>query len=369
MASGDSAVNADNEDSSLGAVVGASSAVPANESHAERAPMAVQKRMKDPTPEMEWWDVPLVERDPSAGLESDFPYIINVQKVTHYVEHPVPIEPILEPDKAAVTTMILTPKERTKLRRRKRQEAEREKQDKIRMGLVPPPPPKVKLSNLMRALGDVAASDPSKIERRVRQQMEQRMKQHEARNEARKLDPEERSKKTALKWQQVDVAANGIGMCAFAIRDLSDKRHLFKVDRNAAQVHLTGACVICPNIANLIIVEGSNKSLKMYKRLLLHRIQWSNEEADIPEPEEDSDEEDEDDDDDKPKKISEDQQNVCLLWEGTVRDRNFKQWKVYTTKSETEARKLMADRNSAHYWDMARKHQWPAKSLSVFPMA
>eukprot|EP01068_Selenidium_serpulae_P012708 Selendium_serpulae@DN5866_c0_g2_i1.p1 len=117
---------------------------------------------EDPTPEMEWWDVPLVERDPRAGLESDFPYIINIQKVTHYVEHPVPIEPILEPEKAAVTTLILTPKERAKLRRRKRQDAEREKQDKIRMGLVPPPPPKVKLSNLMRALGEVAASDPSK---------------------------------------------------------------------------------------------------------------------------------------------------------------------------------------------------------------
>eukprot|EP00923_Selenidium_pygospionis_P016594 GHVN01029097.1.p1 GENE.GHVN01029097.1~~GHVN01029097.1.p1 ORF type:complete len:620 (+),score=102.95 GHVN01029097.1:47-1906(+) len=329
----------------------------------ERVPISIQKRMKDPTPEVEWWDAPLVAADPKAGLDSDFPFIINVLKVTHYVEHPIPIHPLVDADKALVTTMHLTPGERKKLRRRKRQEAEREKQDKIRMGLMPPPPPKVKLSNLMRALGAVAVADPSKVEKRVRQQMEQRIKQHEARNEARKLDPHERSKKKAMKWQNVDATTSGVGSCAFSVRDLSSKRNMFKVDRNASQVHLTGACVICPNVANLVVVEGSNKALKHFKKLMLRRIKWT--EPKEGEADHEPDDEDSDDETEEMSRAPEENPDVCLLWEGVIRDRLFKQWKVYTAKTETEARKLMADRSSAHYWDMARKHKFPPKGTLV----
>lgn len=74
---------------------------------------------------------------------------------------------------------------RAKLRRRKRQEKEKDKQDKIRMGLIAPPPPKVKLSNLARVLGANAAADPSKVEKKVREQMAERLRAHEERNEVR----------------------------------------------------------------------------------------------------------------------------------------------------------------------------------------
>lgn len=46
-----------------------------------------------------------------------------------------------------------------------------------------PPAPKVKLSNLARILGTSSASNPSKIEKQVRQQMAERLKAHEDRNE------------------------------------------------------------------------------------------------------------------------------------------------------------------------------------------
>merc|ERR1712063_120216 len=97
-----------------------------------------------------------------------------------------------EKEVADAAMMHLTPKERKKLRRLKRQERTQEIRDKIKMGILQPPPPKVKMSNLMRVLGDEAVADPTTVERKVRQQVEQRRKEHEQRNEARKLPVEER---------------------------------------------------------------------------------------------------------------------------------------------------------------------------------
>merc|ERR1712112_358099 len=95
-------------------------------------------------------------------------------------------------------TMHLTQKEKNKLRRLRRQERTQQIRDKIKMGIIPPPPPKVKMSNLMRVLGDEAIADPSLVERKVKMQIEQRKMEHEARNEMRKLTE---TQKTAKKKQ------------------------------------------------------------------------------------------------------------------------------------------------------------------------
>merc|ERR1712174_352 len=108
---------------------------------------------------------------------------VNVEKITPYVEHPIPIKITTEKEVAEAPMMHLTPKERKKLRRLKRQERTQEIRDKVKM------------SNLMRVLGDEAIADPSTVERKVRQQVEQRRKEHEQRNEARKLPVEERKAK------------------------------------------------------------------------------------------------------------------------------------------------------------------------------
>jgi U4/U6 small nuclear ribonucleoprotein PRP3 len=57
-----------------------------------------------------------------------------------------------------------------KLRRQSRREAWKEKQDKIRLGIIAPDQPKVKMSNLMRVLGNEAVQDPTKVEAHVREQ-------------------------------------------------------------------------------------------------------------------------------------------------------------------------------------------------------
>ena len=44
--------------------------------------------------------------------------------------------------KVAALSVMLTKKERKKLRQQKRLERQREEQEKIRLGLIPPPPPK-----------------------------------------------------------------------------------------------------------------------------------------------------------------------------------------------------------------------------------
>ena len=88
--------------------------------------------------------------------------------------------------------MFLTKKERKKLRRQNRREAWKEKQDKIRLGLLPPDEAKVKMSNLMRVLGNEAVLDPTKVEASVREQMAKRLANHEKMNAERKLTPEQR---------------------------------------------------------------------------------------------------------------------------------------------------------------------------------
>jgi U4/U6 small nuclear ribonucleoprotein PRP3 len=77
-------------------------------------------------------------------------------------------------DRKVMPTVMLTAKERKKLRRQNRSETLKEEQEKIRLGLMAPPEPKVKISNLMRVLGTEAVQDPTKVEEYVRTQMAKR---------------------------------------------------------------------------------------------------------------------------------------------------------------------------------------------------
>merc|ERR1712107_245729 len=213
----------------------------------------------------------------------------NVEKITPYVEHPVPIKITTEKEVPDAAMMHLTPKERKKLRRLKRQERTQEIRDKIKMGILQPPSPKVKMSNLMRVLGDEAIADPSTVERKVRQQVEQRRKEHEQRNEARKLPVEERKAKKRQKWMAEGEPTTQV--LVFRIEDLSNKRHLFKIDMNAQQFHLTGCCITCPGVANIVIVEGGPRAIKRYKKLMTRRIKWTEDQTKDDDDDNDSDDE------------------------------------------------------------------------------
>lgn len=287
-------------------------------------------------PLVEWWDKILVQEVTDANT----PYVLKNEKIKNLIEHPVPIKPIGE--KQATHTMHLTPQERKKLRRLRRQERTQQIRDKIKMGIIQPPPPKVKMSNLMRVLGDEAIADPSLVERKVKMQIEQRKKEHEARNEMRKLPETQKTAKKKQKW--VERNKDSVHVSLYKIKELTGKRCLFKIEMNAQQFQLTGACVICPGIGNLVVVEGGARAIKRYKKLMTKRIKWK----------EDRKDDEESDDEDEEENAEENQDCVCI-WEGIIQERNFKNWKSQTCKTDDEARKVLKEKKVEHYWDMLHR--------------
>ena len=179
-------------------------------------------------PDVEWWDVHIMEAGGSKNgkkhtltvgkdFEKDvknycsflFPFStgpydssrLREGAITNLIEHPIQMMP-LEPNKPVHVPVFLTKRERKKLRRQNRREAWKEKQDKIRLGLLPPDEPKVKMSNLMRVLGNEAVMDPTKVESHVRQQMAKRLANHEKANAERKLTPEQKKAKNEKKLKE-----------------------------------------------------------------------------------------------------------------------------------------------------------------------
>ena len=90
--------------------------------------------------------------------------------ISNLIEHPIQLRP-MESSRPVHVPMFLTKKEHKKLRRQNRRENWKERQDKIRLGLLPPDEPKVKMSNLMRVLGNEQIMDPTKVEAQVRAQI------------------------------------------------------------------------------------------------------------------------------------------------------------------------------------------------------
>ncbi len=88
-----------------------------------------------------------------------------MDKITHYVQHPMKIKnEQIEAIEKMVVPIHLTEKEKKRLRRMKRLDKEKDKQEKVKLGLMPVPLPKVKLSNYMKIMGKEAIADPSRVE-------------------------------------------------------------------------------------------------------------------------------------------------------------------------------------------------------------
>ncbi|XP_068701394.1 U4/U6 small nuclear ribonucleoprotein Prp3-like [Montipora foliosa] len=296
-----------------------------------------KEAQEDFIPDIEWWDGNILPAGnyinlPNEGIDA------TVVGVTALVEHPVQKHPAAEPKEAPSVPIMLTKKERKKIRTQRRREIEKEKQEKIRLGLEPPPPPKVKISNLMRVLGNEAVQDPTKVEAHVRAQMAQRQKAHEAANAARKLTPEARREKTIRKLKE-DTSL-GVHVAVFRVTELKNPQRKYKVDINAQQLFLTGCAVLYKDV-NLVIVEGGPKAVKKFKRLMLHRIKWQDEK------------ESDDDDDEGQQSTGRKTQPCVLVWEGTNKERNFSDWKFKLCPMQTTAREHLKKYGVEHYWDLA----------------
>uniref|UniRef100_A0A182YDW1 Uncharacterized protein n=1 Tax=Anopheles stephensi TaxID=30069 RepID=A0A182YDW1_ANOST len=282
-------------------------------------------------PQMEWWDS-VILMDDFNTLDAQGNISIRESSITNLIEHPTQMRPPNESSRGVYLPVFLTKKERRKLRRQNRREAWKEEQEKIRLGLEAPPEPKLRISNLMRVLGTEAVQDPTKIEAHVREQMVKRQKIHEEANAARKLTDDQRREKKMRKMKEDTTL--GVHVAVYRIRELQEQQSKkFKVETNAKQLFLTGACVLFRDCC-VVVVEGGPKQQKKYRRLMLHRIKW---EEDLV----------------KNADGKEIPNSCVLVWEGMNQRRNFGEFKYKSFPLEKSARDFFQKHHVEHYWDLA----------------
>ncbi|KAI2626873.1 putative U4/U6 small nuclear ribonucleoprotein [Xylaria nigripes] len=307
-------------------------------------------------PEIEWWDEGLVNGDNYDDIDN--PRVLKLDTedtiITSYIQHPVAIEPPQDRH-IPVKPMYLTSDEQAKLRRQRRMADLKEEQAKIRLGLVPAPPPKIKKGNLMRVLGEEAVKDPTAVEARVNREIADRHTKHMAVNEERKLTKEQRHEKLA-KNQEKDVA-KGVYMLVFKVNTLANGQHRFKVSKNAEQNNLKGLVIMHPK-QNLIIVEGGEHSIRQYKKLMLNRIDWT---ENAP-PRDKGTQNDGLNDwlraEDEKGDLKDLALNKCqLLFEGEVKSQAFHSFKSRVCETDAEARQALSRAKLESFWNMAKSTQ------------
>ena len=129
------------------------------------------------------------------------------------------------------------------------------------------------------------------------------------------------------------------GVQVFRVMRLDDGRNQYKVEINATENHLTGVCIVNESGINLVVVEGDPKGIRRFNRLMLHRIDWN--------PLLNVDEGDEE--------MFDQEVNRChLVWQGTVAQSTFEDFKKHKVASAVEGRAVVATQGVAQYWDSAQ---------------
>ena len=257
-------------------------------------------------PPWEWWDSLFL---PAGKTSRARPFHISLvavntrQRVHRFVEHPPKLKGQCVHVIPASHPLMLTKRERKRLRRKQRKEHQSERVDLIRLGLMKAPEPRMKLSNLMRILGAQAVADPSQMESKVRHQIAARRAQHLSMNEGRRLSKEARRAKILRKGAdevaiELHAVLFGVYGCApLGIVEGTDEAMLegsaydanvaaqrrFKLDVNAQENLLTGCCFVCENFVageqasfvNLVFIEGSRRATRRFSKLMTRRIDWN----------------------------------------------------------------------------------------------
>lgn len=295
--------------------------------------------MTGPVPDVEWWDAQfMLDGEMSYdNLDRNLDSILTPNNeddalISNLVQHPVPIEPPFETSEIKANPLKLTKKEQKKARRLRRLQEQKDKQEKIRLGLLPPEPPKVKLSNMMRVVGQEAVLDPTSMEKSIRKQVQERLEKHLRDNEERKLTDEERSMKRIAKFNE--DTSNGMKVCIYRIKggDIGPSSR-FKIKANALQNHLVGVGVEKENMS-VIIVGGGPKGTRRFTRLMLERMKWNNDSA-IP--------------------SKNDSIECAMIWTGQLSQLDFTTFKIFQCDSESSAREHLGP--YSNYWDLAKHYK------------
>lgn len=228
----------------------------------------------------------------------------------------------------------------------------KEEQAKQRLGLIEAPAPKVKKGNLMRVLGEEAVQDPTSVEARVNREIEERHKLHLEANEARKLSKEQKHEKLAE--NQEKDAAKGLHVLVFRINSLANGQFRYKININAEQLGLMGLCIMSPK-QNLVIVEGGGWGIAKFRKLMLERIDWT-ENA----PSRSKDEKSEalrqwlmaENEEGVLKDMS---TNKCtLVFDGEIKAYSFRKWSSRVCETDSEAREVLSRSKMESFWTLAK---------------
>lgn len=268
-------------------------------------------------------------------------------KVSHYVQHPIPIrnEYLDKVNKKPIPT-FLTKDERKRIRKRKRETKQKEKNELQHLGLIKPDPPKLKYKNYMNIIGDLVIQDPTKAMQTVEKAYRDRYAKMIRENDERKLTKKQKADKLRRKFER-DIKKE-CRACLFLIKDFPTKKQLFKINKNAKQLFLTGATIHLVEKRKfpfVVYAEGGPMAMQRFRNLLLNRIKWSEDTAVVEDTVEENLQE---------KKAIESKSNRCsVIWEGTLKKRNLDKWKILESRSENIVRKFLSDRNMQYFWTLA----------------
>jgi U4/U6 small nuclear ribonucleoprotein PRP3 len=205
----------------------------------------------------------------------------------------------------------------------------------------------------MRVLGEEAVKDPTAVEARVNREIAARHQAHVEMNEDRKLTKEQRHEKLAL--NQEKDAAKGIHVMVFKIDNLANGAHRFKIAKNAEQMALTGICVVHPRF-NLVIVEGGEHSIRQYRKLMLQRIDWTeNSPTRTKEGTKAEALQDWLKAEDEKGELKDLTLNKCLLvFEGEEKARAFRKWGSKVCETDGAARDALQRAKMENFWALAK---------------
>ena len=213
----------------------------------------------------------------------------------------------------------------------------------------------------MKVLTSDAVQDPTRVEARVRREVAMRKHTHDKMNTERKLTDEQRREKVETKKAEEDK--KGIVGAVFKVSTLSDPAHRFKVRKNAEQLALTGLVIFNPAFS-MVYVEGAPKFMRNYKRLMLHRIAWTEaarargeEEVELTEGGEGEATGTSPERGGPPNEEVSLEGNRCdLVWEGPVRERAFTNFRPKSCPTDSAARDALGAKLMS-YWDMAKNYK------------
>ena len=205
---------------------------------------------------------------------------------------------------------------------------------------------------MMRVLGEDAVKDPTAVEAKVNREIAERAQKHNQMNQDRKLTKEEKHEK--LEQKKAQDAAKGVYLTVYKIDSLANGRHLFKIGKNAEQMSGTGLCLSSPAFS-LVLFESGEHSVKAYKKLMLNRIDWT--ENSIPAVREGNQKAraawlESLDAEGNLKDLS--SNKITLLFEGQQKDRAFRKWGSKSVETDKEAMDVLVRARMENFWTQAK---------------